>query len=110
MGEKIIVVTPATPMVGDMATHKYKDRPQREVAQVSGQKIRLNVGGFATGFVEASNYTYTRLVHVPATLNPVELVCPNCNAQPGEPCTQPTDVDRKAVTWTHLSRMHEVKP
>lgn len=32
------------------------------------------------------------------------VTCPACNAQPGRPCTQPTDNTRKPVTWVHLSR------
>jgi len=28
-----------------------------------------------------------------------EKVCPACNAQPGEPCTQPTDTGRRPVTF-----------
>lgn len=30
--------------------------------------------------------------------------CPNCNAQPGTPCTQPTNTTRKPVGWVHLTR------
>lgn len=30
--------------------------------------------------------------------------CENCNAKPGEPCTQPTDTSRKPVAWVHLTR------
>lgn len=32
------------------------------------------------------------------------VVCPNCNAQPNKPCTQPTDDGRVAVSWVHLAR------
>lgn len=35
---------------------------------------------------------------------PRDVVCPTCNAQPGEPCTQPSNTRRIAVTWMHLSR------
>lgn len=31
-------------------------------------------------------------------------VCENCNAQQGQPCTQPTDTGRKPVAWVHLAR------
>ena len=31
--------------------------------------------------------------------------CPNCQAQPGEPCTQPTDTGRRAVKRPHLARL-----
>lgn len=31
-------------------------------------------------------------------------VCENCNAQAGQPCTQPTDTGRKPVAWVHLIR------
>lgn len=31
-------------------------------------------------------------------------VCPACNAQVGEPCSQPTDTGRKPVQWSHYSR------
>ena len=30
--------------------------------------------------------------------------CPNCNAQPNQPCTQPTNHGRKPVSWVHLTR------
>lgn len=33
-----------------------------------------------------------------------DVTCPNCNAQPGQPCTQPTDTSRKAVAWVHSAR------
>lgn len=32
------------------------------------------------------------------------VVCPNCNAQPDRPCTQPTDTGRTNVSWVHLAR------
>ena len=38
------------------------------------------------------------------TTNTIEKVCPNCNAQPGRKCTQPTDSGRKEVSWFHLAR------
>lgn len=31
-------------------------------------------------------------------------VCPACNAQPGKPCTQPTDNSRTNVSWLHYAR------
>lgn len=37
-------------------------------------------------------------------VDPKSATCPNCQARPGEPCTQPTETGRKKVTWTHLSR------
>lgn len=36
-----------------------------------------------------------------------DVVCPGCNAQPGKPCTQPTDTGRRPVTWMHLTRYAE---
>lgn len=35
---------------------------------------------------------------------PRDITCPACNAQPGHPCTQPTDNDRRTVTWFHFAR------
>lgn len=35
---------------------------------------------------------------------PGSRVCPACNAQPHEPCTQPTDFGRREVAWYHLAR------
>lgn len=35
---------------------------------------------------------------------PGQVVCPTCNAQPGEPCTQPSNTRRIPVKWMHLSR------
>lgn len=32
------------------------------------------------------------------------VVCPNCNAQPGQPCTQPTETGRRNVQWIHYAR------
>lgn len=36
--------------------------------------------------------------------NPVQVACPACNAQPGNPCTAPTSFGRRTVTWVHSSR------
>jgi len=36
--------------------------------------------------------------------DPHTVTCPNCAAQPGQPCTQPTDTGRRNVTWHHLAR------
>lgn len=33
--------------------------------------------------------------------------CPNCNALPGDPCTQPTENARKPVPWYHSARFNE---
>lgn len=33
--------------------------------------------------------------------------CDACFAQPGEPCTQPTVMGRRAVAWHHVSRIIE---
>lgn len=35
---------------------------------------------------------------------PADVVCPNCNAQPGQPCTQPTNTARTPVLWYHFGR------
>lgn len=35
---------------------------------------------------------------------PRDVVCPNCNAQPGKACTQPTNTARSRVNWYHLAR------
>lgn len=32
------------------------------------------------------------------------VTCPNCQAPPGTPCTQPTDTGRRSVAWVHLAR------
>ncbi|WNM68805.1 hypothetical protein SEA_SOOS_75 [Gordonia phage Soos] len=36
------------------------------------------------------------------------VVCPNCNAQPTKPCTQPTDTGRKNVSWFHHARFNKL--
>lgn len=36
--------------------------------------------------------------------NPRVVACPNCNAKPGEPCSQPTDTGRRDVNWYHSAR------
>jgi hypothetical protein len=36
--------------------------------------------------------------------SPFSVVCPNCNAQVTEPCTQPTDTGRRVVAFFHSSR------
>ncbi|QKY79991.1 hypothetical protein PQD13_gp79 [Gordonia phage Clawz] len=36
------------------------------------------------------------------------VICPNCNAQPGHPCTQPTDTGRRNVTWFHNARFNRL--
>lgn len=33
--------------------------------------------------------------------------CPVCNAQTGQPCTQPTSTGRQPVRWLHLKRVDE---
>lgn len=33
--------------------------------------------------------------------------CPNCQARPGQPCTQPDDHSRHPVAWHHLAREAE---
>jgi hypothetical protein len=35
---------------------------------------------------------------------PLAVACPNCNAQPGEPCTQPDDRGRHPVQSIHFAR------
>ena len=35
---------------------------------------------------------------------PIDRRCPACNANPGEPCTAPTDTSRRPVGWLHASR------
>jgi len=32
------------------------------------------------------------------------IVCSNCQARQGEPCTQPTSTGRVAVRWFHAAR------
>jgi hypothetical protein len=32
------------------------------------------------------------------------VTCPNCQAQPGRRCSQPTDTGRRDVAWVHLAR------
>lgn len=39
-----------------------------------------------------------------AVVTPLLVACPNCQAQPGKPCTQPTDTGRRDVRWFHLAR------
>lgn len=41
----------------------------------------------------------------PALLSP----CPNCQAKPGEPCTQPTNTARRPVRWYHFARDAEAR-
>lgn len=39
------------------------------------------------------------------------VICPACNAQPGRPCTQPTNTGRREVSWVHDAReaaYHEI--
>lgn len=38
------------------------------------------------------------------TPSAIDLACPACNAQPGKPCTAPTDTSHRAVGWMHASR------
>lgn len=34
-----------------------------------------------------------------------DFTCGNCQAQPGQPCTQPTSTGRTPVTWFHYHRL-----
>lgn len=49
---------------------------------------------------------------IPAELRRQALtrVCPNCNAQPGERCTQPTSTGRREVRMLHIGRMSAEQP
>lgn len=38
---------------------------------------------------------------------PNGVTCPNCHAQPGKPCNQPTEHGRRDVKWIHHSRIAE---
>lgn len=40
---------------------------------------------------------------------PIDTVCPACNARPGKPCTAPTDTSRRPVGWMHASRTEAVQ-
>ena len=40
---------------------------------------------------------------------PLTVACTNCHAQPGQPCTQPTDAGRRPVPWFHLAREADAK-
>ena len=42
-------------------------------------------------------------------VDPSHIVCPNCNAQVGEPCTQPTEHDRRTVSWFHFARINTAR-
>lgn len=46
----------------------------------------------------------------PSDAESVKHTCGNCNAQPGEPCTTPTDTGRRAVTWFHYGRLSGAEP
>lgn len=37
-------------------------------------------------------------------VRPIQVTCPTCNAQPWKPCTVPTNVSRREVTWFHTAR------
>jgi hypothetical protein len=46
------------------------------------------------------------IVEVPS---PITVTCPNCQAKPGRPCTQPTNLGRHPVSWFHTAREDAVK-
>ena len=35
---------------------------------------------------------------------PLGITCTTCNSTPGKPCTQPTGMSRRTVTWFHAAR------
>lgn len=39
------------------------------------------------------------------TVSPTAFVCPACNAQIDQPCTQATNTGRRNVTWYHIARL-----
>lgn len=43
-----------------------------------------------------------------ATL-PIQVICPACNAQPGNPCTQPDDRSRHSVKFFHYTRIESAE-
>lgn len=42
-----------------------------------------------------------------AVMHPRAVECRACNAQPGEPCSAPTDTGRRSVTWHHFIREND---
>lgn len=40
--------------------------------------------------------------------SPYTVACPNCQAKPSEPCTQPTAGGRRTVLWVHSARVDAV--
>lgn len=61
--------------------------------------VRFKVGQAAKA-CPAESLTY----QTPIAGGALYRVCPNCNAMPGEPCTQPTNESRRAVRWFHFAR------
>ena len=45
--------------------------------------------------------------HTASVQSPQNVVCPNCNAQPGEPCTQPDNFGRHPVKSFHYARVEK---
>lgn len=37
-------------------------------------------------------------------MDPINVVCPACNAMVGRPCTRPTNTGRVPVAWIHYAR------
>lgn len=72
-----------------------------------GVNVDLDEHGEVVGF-EFLNITTVRTVvplfNPPPTPNPLDYVCPNCNAQPGKYCSVPSSRGRKQVPWVHSSR------
>lgn len=104
MNEKISrKIQPLEARPHDWADHRSGRLDPRRVTRVSGKSVWIDIFGVESGPYPLTNYTYYRLVGTPS-----EVVCPACNAQPGAPCTQPTNNGRVDVSWFHNPRRDEV--
>lgn len=87
---------------GDMASH-VKGFDPRPVGYCNGSSVWLIFpGGDLSGPFPVANYTFYRMEEEVGS--PLEVSCPACQAKPGEPCTQATNVTRVRVNWFHLAR------
>lgn len=87
---------PVTLIVGGMQSHV-------SAADRFGDRFDVE---YVKRWIDAENGARSLVLAAP---EPIDVVCPACNARPGKPCTAPTDTSRRPVGWMHASRTEAVR-
>lgn len=90
---------PVTMIVGGMQSHV-------SAADRFGETFDLD---YVKRWIDTEEEARGRVREALAAPEPIDVVCPACNARPGKPCTAPTDTSRRPVGWMHASRTEAVQ-